>query len=111
MVIGLQYSRAKFALPYARGHVLFSLFQGTEGISFFMILPVITRTIVKPWLVGRGSGPPICHCIHCSDGISPDGNRFGTGLGHEIIGLLLLALDSCTTGLLLGWAQLCRLSR
>lgn len=46
--IGLQYSKARYSLSYARGSALLSLFQGTQGIFAIVLLPFITRIIAKP---------------------------------------------------------------
>ncbi|KAL4962824.1 uncharacterized protein BDV14DRAFT_177679 [Aspergillus stella-maris] len=47
-MIGLQYSAAKFALPYSRGNVLLSLFQGTQGLTVLAFLPLVTKYIATP---------------------------------------------------------------
>ena len=95
MVIGLQYSRAKFSLPYARGNVLFSLFQGAQGILVLMILPVITRTIAKPrgWTAeARDRRYAIVSIAVMATGLMVIG--LAQGLVIEIVGLLLVALGS-----------------
>ncbi|KAF4452928.1 MFS multidrug transporter [Fusarium austroafricanum] len=47
-VIGLQYSKAKYSLSYARGNVLLSLFQGVQGLLVLVLLPLLTRTFAEP---------------------------------------------------------------
>lgn len=101
-VIGLQYSKAKFALSYARGNVLLSLFQGAQGMFVLVLLPALTRAVAEP----RGWSDWTRDRRYAIASIA------GTALGLlviaaapvlavELIGLLLVSLGSCTTGLLM----------
>ncbi|KAE8453247.1 hypothetical protein EG329_011314 [Mollisiaceae sp. DMI_Dod_QoI] len=101
-VLGLQYSRAKFSLPYARGNVLFSLFQGAQGILVLVLLPIVTRTIAEPlgWTAwARDRRYAIVSISVMAFGLMVIG--FAPNLVIEVAGLLLVALGSCTTGLLM----------
>lgn len=101
-VIGLQYSNAKFSLSYARGNLLLSLFQGAQALIVLVLLPLITRTIAEPrgwtaWARDRRyaiASMAVTACGLMIIGVAP-------ALGVETIGLLLVALGSCTTGLLM----------
>lgn len=102
MVIGLQYSNAKFSLPYARGNVLFSLFQGAQGVLVLVLLPTIRRTIAEPrgWTAwARDWRYAIVSIAMMASGLMVIG--LAPTLTIEITGLLFVALGSCTTGLLM----------
>ncbi|KAL9102401.1 MAG: hypothetical protein Q9163_002446 [Psora crenata] len=101
-VIGLQYSNAKYSLSYARGNVLLSLFQGAQGLFVLVLLPLITRTVAEP----RGWSPwardrryAILSIAVTALGLMVIG--LAPALVIEATGLLLVALGSCTTGLLM----------
>jgi hypothetical protein len=101
-VIGLQYSKAKYALSYARGNVLLSLFQGAQGLLVLVLLPLLTRTIAEPrgwtdWTRDRRYA--IVSIAVTALGLTVIG--LAPVLAIEVIGLLLVALGSCTTGLLM----------
>lgn len=101
-VIGLQYSNAKFSLSYARGNVLLSLFQGAQGLFVLVLLPLITRTIADPrgWTAwSRDRRYAILSITVTALGLMVIG--MAPALVVETIGLLLVALGSCTTGLLM----------
>ncbi|KAI9647879.1 hypothetical protein NHQ30_004267 [Ciborinia camelliae] len=101
-VIGLQYSRAKFSLSYARGNVLLSLFQGAQGLLVLVLLPTITRTIAEPrgWTAwARDRRYAIVSTAAMASGLLVI--ALAPGLMIEAAGLLLVALGSCTTGLLM----------
>lgn len=101
-VVGLQYSRAKFYLPYARGNVFLSLFQGAQGILVLVLLPTITRTIAEPrgWTAwARDRRYAIVSIAVTASGLMVIG--LAPSLVIEAAGLLLVALGSCTTGLLM----------
>ncbi|BCS22561.1 MFS transporter [Aspergillus puulaauensis] len=101
-MIGLQYSRTKFTLPYSRGNVLLSLFQGTQGLVVLCLLPLVTRYIADPrgwtpWARDRRyaiSSIALTACGLLAIAAAP-------GLAVEAAGLLLVACGSCTTGLLM----------
>lgn len=101
-MIGLQYSRTKFTLPYSRGNVLLSLFQGTQGLVVLCLLPLVTRYIGAPlgwtpWARDRRyaiSSIALTACGLLVIAAAP-------GLAVEAAGLLLVACGSCTTGLLM----------
>ncbi|EED23740.1 conserved hypothetical protein [Talaromyces stipitatus ATCC 10500] len=101
-VIGLQYSDAKFFLSYARGNVLLSLFQGAQGLFVLVLLPLITRTIAEPrgWSASRRDRRyAIVSIAMTAFGLLVIG--LAPVLAVEASGLLLVALGSCTTGLLM----------
>jgi hypothetical protein len=101
-VIGLQYSKAKYSLPYARGNVLLSLFQGAQGLFVLVLLPLITRVIAEPrgWTAWtRDHLYSIVSIAMTALGLMTIG--LAPALVIESIGLLLVALGSCTTGLLM----------
>jgi MFS family permease len=101
-VIGLQYSKAKFSLSYAHGNVLLSVFQGAQGLSVLVFLPMITRLIAEP----RGWSPWTRDRRYAIFSIA----MIALGLMIialapvlivEAIALLIIATGGCTTGLLL----------
>lgn len=101
-VIGLQYSKAKFSLPYARRNVVLSLFQGAQGLVVLVLFPIITRTIANPrgrtaW--SRDRRYAIISIAAMAFGLIVIG--LAPGLVVEAAGLLLVALGSYTTGLLM----------
>ncbi|KAJ6184937.1 hypothetical protein N7519_006238 [Penicillium mononematosum] len=81
-MIGLQYSSAKYSLPYSRGNVLLSVFQGAQGLCVLVLLPLITHFIAdrRGWTAWAPVAP---------------------ALAIEATGLLLVAVGSCTTGFLM----------
>ena len=101
-VIGLQYSSAKFSLSYARGNVLLSLFQGTQGLFALVLLPLITRLVAEPrgWSAwARDRLYAIISVAITALGLMVI--ALAPGLSVEAGGLLLVALGSCTTGLVM----------
>ena len=101
-VLGLQYSRAKFSLPYARGNVLLSFSQAVQGFVVLGFFPMITRTIAEPrgWTPwNRDRGYAIGSITAMSLGLAAIG--LAPALGIEVVGLLFVALGSCTTGFLM----------
>jgi hypothetical protein len=101
-VIGLQYSKTRYSLSYARGNVLLSLFQGAQGLLVLVLLPLLTRTIAEPrgwadWVRDRRYA--IVSILVTSLGLLVIG--LAPVLAIETIGLLFVALGSCTTGLLM----------
>jgi MFS family permease len=101
-MVGLQYSRAKFALPYGRGNVLLSVFQGAQGLVVLVLLPFITRCVADP----RGWSPwardrryAILSVALTASGLMVI--AAAPGMAVEAAGLLLVACGSCTTGLLM----------
>ncbi|KAL4797203.1 MFS general substrate transporter [Aspergillus venezuelensis] len=101
-VIGLQYSAAKFNLSYSRGNILLSLFQGTQGLVVLALLPLVTRYIAEPygWTPwARDRRYAILSTTLTAAGLAVIGAA--PALPVEIIGLLLVACGSCTTGLLI----------
>lgn len=101
-VIGLQYSSAKLSLPYDRGNLLLSLFEGAQGVFAFLIPPLITRFVANPygwtaWARDRlyaimSIGATVLGLLVIA--VAPT-------LSTEVAGLLLVALGSCATGLLM----------
>lgn len=101
-VIGLQYSGAKYSLPYARGNVLLSLFQGAQGILVLFLLPAVTRTVADPrgWTAwARDRRYAVVSIAVTAAGLMTIG--LAPALAVEGLGLLLVALGSCTTGLVM----------
>lgn len=101
-MIGLQYSSAKYSLSYARGNVLLSLFQGAQGLFVLVLLPLLTRLIADPrgWTVwARDSLYAIVSIAMTASGLMVI--AVAPVLAIEATGLLLVALGSCTTGLLM----------
>ncbi|KAI1821498.1 MFS general substrate transporter [Xylaria intraflava] len=100
--IGLQYSSVKFGLSYGRGNVLLSLFQGAQGLLALVLLPFITRAIAVPrgwsaWARDR-------RYAVVSIGLMTSGLLVIASapvLAMEIMGLILVALGSCSNGLLM----------
>lgn len=100
--IGLQYSRAKFTLPYARGNMLLSLFQGAQGLLVLVLLPLVTRTIAEQrgWTAwARDRRFTIFSIAMIALGLAVI--AFAPVLFLAAAGLLLVALGCCTTGLLM----------
>ncbi|KAI1110455.1 major facilitator superfamily domain-containing protein [Nemania sp. NC0429] len=101
-LIGLQYSSAKFALPYARGNVLLSLLQAAQGLVVLVVLPLTTRLVANPrrwtaWARDRLYATASIALLAAGlfvIGISPT-------LAVEVLGLLFVALGSCSSGLLM----------
>ncbi|KAL4919862.1 major facilitator superfamily domain-containing protein [Aspergillus aurantiobrunneus] len=97
--IGLQYSNARFSLPYSSGSALLSFFQGAQAFFVLVLLPLLT------WSVARFRCWP-----------SPVRDRYFTiasialttvgtatlGLAPSVrvegLGLLLVACGRCATG-------------
>ncbi|KAL4935320.1 hypothetical protein BDV06DRAFT_234435 [Aspergillus oleicola] len=101
-MVGLQYSRAKFALSYGRGNVLLSVFQGAQGLVVLVLLPLITRCVADPrgwtrW--ARDRRYAILSVVLTASGLMVI--AAAPGLAVEAAGLLLVACGSCTTGLLM----------
>ncbi|KAI0972387.1 MFS general substrate transporter [Xylaria arbuscula] len=100
--IGLQYSSIKFNLPYSRGNVLLSVFQGTQGLFSLVLLPLITRLIAVPrgwsaWTRDR-------YYTIASIGVMSFGLlviALAPVLSIEIIGLLLVSLGNCSNGIIM----------
>lgn len=68
VLVGLQYSNTKFSLPYAKGNLLLSPFQGAQGVVVLLILLLITRFLAErrgwaAWSRDR----QICHYIYRLD--------------------------------------------
>ncbi|KAI1421741.1 MFS general substrate transporter [Xylaria sp. FL1777] len=100
--IGLQYSNDKFDLPYSRGNVLLSLFQGAQGLFALVLLPFITRVIAEP----RGWSAWARDRLYAV--VSIGAMTFGLlvialapVLSIEVVGLLLVSLGNCSNGLLM----------
>ncbi|PCD28883.1 hypothetical protein AU210_011433 [Fusarium oxysporum f. sp. radicis-cucumerinum] len=96
------YSKARYALSYARGKILLSLFQGAQGLLALILLPLLTRLIAKPrgwtdW--ARDRRHVISSISLTSFGLLVIG--FAPALAIEASGLIVVALGSCTTGLLM----------
>ncbi|OTB09798.1 hypothetical protein K445DRAFT_71583 [Daldinia sp. EC12] len=101
-LIGLQYTNAKFSLSYARGNVLLSLFQGAQGLFVLAILPLITRLIAdkQGWSAwARDRFYAIVSIASTASGLMVIG--VAPALVIEALGLLLVAVGSCSTGLLM----------
>ncbi|KAI0096801.1 MFS general substrate transporter [Nemania sp. FL0031] len=101
-VIGPQYSKAKYSLSYARSNILLALFQGAQGLFVVFLLPLVTRTIADPrgWTPwSRDRRYTISSIAITAFGLLVIG--FAPAVAVETIGLLLIALGSCTTGLLM----------
>ncbi|KAL5360423.1 MFS general substrate transporter [Aspergillus floccosus] len=101
-MVGLQYSRAKFTLPYSRGNVLLSIFQGAQGLVVLVLLPFITRCVADPrgWTPwARDRRYAIWSVALTASGLMVI--AAAPGLAVEAAGLLLVAGGSCTTGLLM----------
>jgi hypothetical protein len=101
-MVGLQYSRAKFALPYGRGNVLLLVFQGAQGLVVLVLLPFITRCVADP----RGWSPWARDRRYAilSVALTASGLMVITaalGMAVKAAGLLLVACGSCTMGLLM----------
>lgn len=102
VLVGLQYSNTKFSLPYAKGNLLLSLFQGAQGVVVLLILPLITRFIAerRGWAAwSRDRLYAITSIGLTALGLLVIGNA--PSIAVEVSGLLLLALGSCTSGLLM----------
>ncbi|RHZ69160.1 hypothetical protein CDV55_104414 [Aspergillus turcosus] len=102
IMIGLQYSSSKFSLSYSRGNVLLSLFQGAQGLVALAILPLITSLVVEPrgwtsWTRDRFYA--IMSIAATALGLMVI--AAAPTLATEAVGLLLVAVGSCTTGLLM----------
>ncbi|KAI1158658.1 MFS general substrate transporter [Nemania serpens] len=101
-LIGLQYSSAKFALPYARGNVLLSLLQGAQGLVVLVVLPLITRLVAnsRGWTTwARDRLYATVSIIFSATGLIVIG--IAPALAFEVLGLLFVALGSCSSGLLM----------
>jgi MFS family permease len=101
-MVGLQYSSAKFGLPYSRGGIILSLFQCAQGLFVLLLLPLITRFLAEPlgwspW--ARDRYYTIVSVSVTAIGLMAIG--IAPVLAVEVVGLLLVALGSCTTGLLM----------
>ncbi|KAI2781022.1 MFS general substrate transporter [Daldinia loculata] len=101
-LIGLQYTNAKFSLSYARGNVLLSIFQGAQGLFVLTILPLITRLIAdkRGWSAwARDRLYAIVSIAATALGLMVIG--VAPALVVEALGLLFVAVGSCSTGLLM----------
>jgi hypothetical protein len=101
-LIGLQYSNSKFGLSYARGNVLLSLFQGAQGLLVLVGLPLITRLVAnrRGWTAwARDRLYATVSIAMSASGLIVIG--VAPALAVEVIGLMLVALGSCSTGLLM----------
>ncbi|EPS29595.1 hypothetical protein PDE_04545 [Penicillium oxalicum 114-2] len=101
-MVGMQYSRAKFALPYSRGNVLLSLSQGAQGLVVLVFLPFITRYFAgprgwTPWVRDRRYAIVSVALVSFGLGVL----AVAPGIAVEVVGLLIMACGSCTTGLLM----------
>ncbi|RHZ67353.1 uncharacterized protein CDV56_109039 [Aspergillus thermomutatus] len=101
-MVGLQYSSSKYSLSYSRGNVLLSLFQGAQGFIALVILPLITRLVAEPrgwtgW--ARDRFYAIMSIAATASGLMVV--AVAPSLATEVVGLLLVAVGSCTTGLLM----------
>lgn len=102
VLVGLQYSNTKFSLPYSKANLLLSLFQGAQGVVVLLILPLITRFIAerRGWAAwSRDRLYAITSIGLTALGLLVIGNA--PSIAVEISGLLLVALGSCTSGLLM----------
>lgn len=100
--IGLQYSNTRYSLSYARGNLLLSLFQGAQGLVVLVLLPFMNRTIAKTrgWTAWyRDRTYTIGSIALLATGLLTIG--MAPVVVVEAGGLLLVALGSCTTGLLM----------
>ncbi|KAJ9418212.1 hypothetical protein QL093DRAFT_2566114 [Fusarium oxysporum] len=96
------YSKARYSLSYACGKILLSLFQGAQWLLVLILLPLLTRLIAKPrgwadW--ARDRRYVISPISLTSFGVLVIG--FAPALAIEASGLIVVALGSCTTGLLM----------
>jgi MFS family permease len=101
-MVGLQYSSAKFGLPYSRGSLILSLFQCAQGLFVLLLLPLITRFVAEP--LGWSSWARDRYYTIVSVSVTAIGLMaiaVAPVLAVEAVGLLLVALGSCTTGLLM----------
>ncbi|KAL6862543.1 hypothetical protein ACO1O0_002777 [Amphichorda felina] len=101
-MIGLQYSNAKYSLPYAQGNVFISFFQAAQGLFVLVLLPVITRVIADPrgWTAWkRDRLYTILSIAATAAGLMAI--AVAPTLVVVAAGLLLVALGSCTTGMLI----------
>ncbi|KAF4337465.1 major facilitator superfamily transporter [Fusarium beomiforme] len=101
-IIDLQYSKARCPLTYARGNVLLSLLHGSQGPLAAGLLPFLARTIAEPrgwtnW--GQGQRYAIISIAALAFGLWV--MCLTPALAVRIIGILRLALCSCTTGTLI----------
>ncbi|KAI1263178.1 MFS general substrate transporter [Xylariaceae sp. FL1019] len=99
--LGLQYSNVKFGLSYARGNLIISLFQAVQGLVALVLLPFITRVLAKPlgwspW--SRDRRYAVFSMSMTAAGLFVI--ALAPVFAVEILGLLLVALGSCTNGLL-----------
>jgi MFS family permease len=100
--IGLQYSNTRYSLSYASGNLLLSLFQGAQGLVVLVLLPFISRTIARAgdWTTWyRDRIYTIASIAVLALGLVTIG--IAPVVAVEAAGLLLVALGSCTTGLLM----------
>ncbi|KAI1272452.1 MFS general substrate transporter [Xylaria sp. FL0933] len=100
--IGLLYSSFKFNIPYSRGNVLLSLFQGSQGLFALMLLPFITRVVAVPR--GWSSWKRDRIYVVASIGAMNLGLlviALAPVVPVEIIGLLLVSLGNCSNGLIM----------
>ncbi|RKK13391.1 hypothetical protein BFJ63_vAg9341 [Fusarium oxysporum f. sp. narcissi] len=96
------YSKARYSLSYGCGKILLSLFQGAQWLLVLILLPLLTRLIAKPrgwadW--ARDRRYVISSISLTSFGLLVIG--FAPALAIEASGLIVVALGSCTTGLLM----------
>ncbi|KXG47304.1 Major facilitator superfamily domain, general substrate transporter [Penicillium griseofulvum] len=101
-MIGLQYSSAKYSLPYSRGNVLLSIFQGAHGLCVLVLLPLVTHFIAdrRGWTAwARDRLYSIASMTATASGLIII--AVAPALAIEATGLLLVAVGSCTTGFLM----------
>ncbi|KAI0154603.1 MFS general substrate transporter [Xylariaceae sp. FL1272] len=99
--LGLQYSNVKFGLTYARGNLIISLFQAAQGLVALVLLPFITNVLAtplgwSPW--SRDRRYAVFSMSMTAAGLFVI--ALAPVFAIEILGLLLVALGSCTNGLL-----------
>ncbi|KAI1733523.1 MFS general substrate transporter [Xylaria scruposa] len=92
---------AGYRLSYARSNLLLALFQGAQGLLIVVLRPLATGTIANPsgWTPwSRDRRYAISSIVITAFGLLVIG--LAPAVAVEIIGLLLMAFGSCTTGLL-----------
>ncbi|KAI0430725.1 MFS general substrate transporter [Xylaria sp. FL1042] len=100
--IGLLYSHFKFNIPYSRGNVLLSLFQGSQGLFALVLLPFITRVVAVPreWSSWKRDRLYAVASIGAmSLGLLVI--ALAPVLSIEIVGLLLVSLGNCSNGVVM----------
>ena len=100
--VGLQFSSAKFSLDYSHGNSLLSLFQGMQGVFVLGLLPTLTRFIAVPrrWSAwARDRRYAITSIAVTAVGLLIIATA--PAVPFMAAGLLVVALGSCTNGLLM----------